>query len=113
MRPRLSLAWRPARWLSSGELVEYAMGEITFLEVASRGIQTALYMAAPVLILSLIVGFIISIFQAVTSIQEQTLTFVPKIFITGLALVVFGPWMHRVMTDYAISVFGHLQNFVR
>ncbi len=87
--------------------------ETTFLEVASRGIQTSLYLAAPVLILSLLAGFIISIFQAVTSIQEQTLTFVPKIFITGVALVVFGPWMYRIMTDYATSIFGHLQNFVR
>jgi flagellar biosynthesis protein FliQ len=89
------------------------MGEITFLEVASRGIQTSLYMAAPVLVLSLVVGFIISVFQAVTSIQEQTLTFVPKIFITGLALVIFGPWMYRVMNDFAVSIFGHLQSFVR
>ena len=89
------------------------MTEITFLEVASRGIQTSLYLAAPVLILSLVVGFIVSIFQAVTSIQEQTLTFVPKIFITGVALVVFGPWMYRIMTDYAVSIFGHLPSFVR
>jgi flagellar biosynthetic protein FliQ len=59
------------------------------------------------------VGFLISIFQAVTSIQEQTLTFVPKIFITGLALVVFGPWMSRMMTDYATHIFANLPQFVR
>lgn len=89
------------------------MGELTYLEVSSRGVQTALYLATPALALSLIIGFLISIFQAVTSIQEQTLTFVPKIFITGLALVVFGPWMARVMNDYAISIFGNLQQFIR
>jgi flagellar biosynthesis protein FliQ len=83
------------------------------MEVASRGIQVALYLATPALALSLIIGFLISIFQAVTSIQEQTLTFVPKIFITGLALVVFGPWMARMMNDYAVSIFGNLQNFIR
>ena len=89
------------------------MGELTYLEIASRGIQTALYLSAPALALSLIVGFLISIFQAVTSIQEQTLTFVPKIIITGLALIVFGPWMFRVMNDYATSLFGNLQLYVR
>ncbi len=89
------------------------MDELTYLEVASRGIQTALYLATPALALSLIVGFLISIFQAVTSIQEQTMTFVPKIFITGIALVVFGPWMARMMNDYAVNIFGNLQQFVR
>jgi flagellar biosynthesis protein FliQ len=89
------------------------MDELTYLEVASRGIQTALYLATPALALSLVVGFLISIFQAVTSIQEQTMTFVPKIFITGIALVIFGPWMARMMNDYAVDIFGGLQNFVR
>lgn len=89
------------------------MDELTYLEVASRGIQVALYLATPALALSLVVGFLISIFQAVTSIQEQTMTFVPKIFITGVALVIFGPWMARMMNDYAVNIFGSLQNFVR
>jgi flagellar biosynthetic protein FliQ len=87
--------------------------ELTFLEVASRGIQTALYMAAPVLGLALLVGFIISIFQAVTSIQEQTLTFVPKIFVTGLAIIFFGPWLSRNLITYASDLFGHLHLYVR
>ena len=87
--------------------------ELTFLEVGSRAVQTALLLAAPALALSLAAGFVISIFQAVTSIQEQTLTFVPKIFLTGIALVIFGPWMYRVMNDYAVAVFGNLQHYVR
>jgi flagellar biosynthesis protein FliQ len=87
--------------------------ELSFLETASRGIQVALYLAAPTLALSLAVGFMVSIFQAVTSIQEQTLTFVPKIFITGLAMVVFGPWMYNTMNAFAVDIFGHLENFVR
>ena len=70
-------------------------------------------MATPILGLSLIVGFMISIFQAVTSIQEQTLTFVPKIFITGLALTVFGPYMFNQIQTFATSVFGNLHTFVR
>ena len=87
--------------------------ELTYLEAASQGIQTALYLSAPVLAISLVIGFLISIFQAVTSIQEQTMTFVPKIFITGIALVLFGPWMARMMNDYAVTIFGGLQNYVR
>ena len=87
--------------------------ELTYLEAASQGIQTALYLSAPVLAISLVIGFLISIFQAVTSIQEQTMTFVPKIFVTGVALIVFGPWMMRVMDGYATNIFGNLQHFVR
>jgi len=83
------------------------------MEVASRGIQTAFYLTIPVLGLSLAVGFLISVFQAVTSIQEQTLTFVPKIFMTGLALIVFGPWMYNTMHAFATSLFGNLHTFVR
>ena len=87
--------------------------EQTFLEVASHGVQVALYLALPILAVSLVLGFLISIFQAVTSIQEQTLTFVPKIIVTGLALVVFGPWMAGVMNSFASELFGNLQNYVR
>jgi flagellar biosynthetic protein FliQ len=87
--------------------------ELTFLEVANRGVQTALYLAAPTLALSLAVGFLVSIFQAVTSIQEQTLTFVPKIFVTGLAMVIFGPWMFNVLNSFATTLFGNLEQYVK
>jgi flagellar biosynthetic protein FliQ len=87
--------------------------EGAYLDVAMRSIQTALYLSAPVLAVTLVIGFLISIFQAVTSIQEQTLTFVPKIFVTGLALVIFGPWMLQVMNSYTADIFGNLQHFIR
>jgi flagellar biosynthetic protein FliQ len=58
-----------------------------------QAIETMLLVSLPVLGLSMIVGLIISIFQSVTQIQEMTITFVPKIFITFLALMVFGSWM--------------------
>jgi len=85
----------------------------TYLELGSRAIQVALTMAAPILGLSLAVGFLISIFQAVTSIQEQTLTFVPKIFITGLALTLFAPFLFRTLNSFAADLFGNLHLFVR
>jgi flagellar biosynthetic protein FliQ len=87
--------------------------ELSYLELGSRAIRTALYLAAPILGLSLTVGFLISIIQAVTSIQEQTLTFVPKIIITGVALILFGPWMYRVMTYFSTDLFGNLHLYVR
>jgi flagellar biosynthesis protein FliQ len=87
--------------------------EQTYLEVAGQGVQVALYLALPILAVSLVLGFIISIFQAVTSIQEQTLTFVPKIVVTGLALVVCGPWMAGMMNSFATELFGNLQNYVK
>ncbi|MCH7472982.1 flagellar biosynthesis protein FliQ [bacterium] len=83
------------------------------LDVASQAIQTALYMALPVLAISLLTGFTISIFQAVTSIQEQTMTFVPKIFVTGLVLIFASPWMFQQMNTFATGIFGNLGNYVR
>jgi flagellar biosynthesis protein FliQ len=58
-----------------------------------QAIETMLLVSLPVLGLSMVVGLIISIFQSVTQIQEMTITFVPKIFVTFLALLVFGSWM--------------------
>lgn len=72
-----------------------------------------MWLSLPVLAVSLVVGFLISIFQAVTSIQEQTLTFVPKIFVTGLTLIIFGPWMVGMMNSYATELFGNLHTYVK
>jgi flagellar biosynthetic protein FliQ len=72
----------------------------------------ALRLAAPLLLVSLSVGLIISIFQAATQIQEQTLTFVPKLIIIGLTLVLLGPWMITVIREYVISHFQNMLNFM-
>ncbi len=87
--------------------------ELSFIALANKGIQTALYMAAVPLAASLAVGFMVSIFQAVTSIQEQTLTFVPKIFVTGIVIIYAGPRLFNLMNAYAVSLFGNLHEFVR
>ncbi len=65
-----------------------------------------LLMSAPVLLIGMTVGLIISIFQATTSIQEQTLTFVPKIIAIFLTLVFFGPWMLSSMRQFAFKIFN-------
>jgi flagellar biosynthesis protein FliQ len=68
------------------------------------GIFQLLITVAPTLIIGMVTGLIISIFQATTSIQEQTLTFVPKIAAILLSLVFFGPWMMQMLVQYTINL---------
>ncbi|MCD6397388.1 MAG: flagellar biosynthesis protein FliQ [Spirochaetaceae bacterium] len=74
------------------------------------GIFQILIMAAPVLMIGMTVGLIISIFQATTSIQEQTLTFVPKIIAIFLTLAFFGPWMFSSMREFTLNIFRMIPN---
>ena len=74
--------------------------EGAILDIARDAIYTILITSAPLLLVSLVVGLIISIFQTVTSIQEQTLTFVPKILAVFLGLMLIGSWMLNNMTDF-------------
>jgi flagellar biosynthesis protein FliQ len=69
------------------------------------GIFQVLIIASPVLLIGMTIGLLISIFQATTSIQEQTLTFVPKIFAIFLALAFFGPWMFSSMREFTLNLF--------
>jgi flagellar biosynthetic protein FliQ len=72
------------------------------------GALQALMIAAPLLLVGLLVGLIISIFQATTSIQEQTLTFVPKIAAILGALILFGPWIVVSMVQFTLRLFGRI-----
>ncbi len=69
--------------------------------------------AAPVLLISMVVGLIISVIQAVTQIQEPTLTFIPKIIASALAILFFGPFMLALLTDFMLRVFTHVKDFIR
>lgn len=69
--------------------------------------------AAPVLLISMVVGLVISIFQAVTQIQEPTLTFIPKIIASALAILFFGPFMLALLTDFTARVFLHVKDFIK
>ncbi len=81
--------------------------------IASSALFLVIKVAAPVLLVSLCIGLIVSIFQAVTSIQEQTLTFVPKILAVFLALIVLGHWMLSEMSGFMISLWSDLGRYVR
>ena len=72
------------------------------------GVLQALMIAAPMLLVGMLVGLIISIFQATTSIQEQTLTFVPKIAAILGALILFGPWIIMSMVQFTLRLFGRI-----
>lgn len=71
-----------------------------------------LLMSAPVLLMGMLVGLIVSVFQATTSIQEQTLTFVPKIAAILVALLFFGPWMMTTLTQFTLNLFRQIPNMV-
>ena len=80
-------------------------GEV--LDIASQTIYTIIIVAAPLLLVSLIVGLVVSIFQTVTSIQEQTLTFVPKILAVFIWLMIFGSWMLTQLTEYVTNLWSN------
>ncbi|MBQ7359687.1 MAG: flagellar biosynthesis protein FliQ [Lachnospiraceae bacterium] len=82
------------------------------VEIANEALFLIIKVSLPVLLVSLIVGLLISIFQAVTSIQEQTLTFVPKIICVFLALIVFGQWMLTSMVEYTTELWLSFSNYV-
>lgn len=87
--------------------------DVGFVVVIFRSaILQLLLMAAPVLLMGMLVGLIVSIFQATTSIQEQTLTFVPKIAAILVALLFFGPWMITTMRQFTINLFNQIPNMV-
>ena len=81
-------------------------GEV--MDILQDGLLVALKLTAPLLIVSIVVGLIIAIFQAATQIHEQTLTFVPKLFAIAMVLLLLGSWMMTVMNDYVNQIFARL-----
>ncbi|MGE5552327.1 MAG: flagellar biosynthesis protein FliQ [Betaproteobacteria bacterium] len=89
------------------------MSEAFVVQVGRDALTTVLLVSAPMLGLGLLVGLAVSILQATTQIQEQTLSFIPKIVAVLVGVVVFGPWMLGVLLDFARSILGNLHTFVR
>lgn len=88
------------------------MTQETLVKIAEDAITTILFISGPLLLLALGVGLIVSIFQATTQIQEQTLAFVPKIVAVLVGIVFFGPWMITTMLDFARNIFENLTRYV-
>lgn len=83
------------------------------LDIARDAIYSIIIAAAPLLIISLVVGLVVSIFQTVTSIQEQTLTFVPKILAVFLGMLVFGSFIMNNITTFMEKLWGNFSIFLR
>ena len=79
-------------------------------EVLQYGMVAALKVVGPILFVSILVGFIIVLFQAASQINEQSLTFVPKLLAIAVVLVVLGPWMASTMQDYIMYIFDLIKN---
>lgn len=88
------------------------LSEGVILDVARESFMTIIITAAPALLISLIIGLIVSIFQTVTSIQEQTLTFVPKIIAVFLTLMLLGGWMLEKMVDFMTKLWNNFSLYI-
>ncbi|MBT2761040.1 flagellar biosynthesis protein FliQ [Paenibacillus sp. ISL-20] len=80
--------------------------------LAGQAVYIVLKVSAPMLVVALVVGLIISIFQATTQIQEQTLAFVPKIIIVLVALLLFGPWILTTLVDFTHGILDNLYKYI-
>lgn len=88
------------------------MTEGQVLDVVKEAIYTIIICSAPMLIISLVVGLIVSIFQTVTSIQEQTLTFVPKIIAVFVGLMIFGSWILTNLTEFVTTLWSNFSIYL-
>jgi flagellar biosynthetic protein FliQ len=88
------------------------MSPETVMTIGSRALEITLLLAAPLLIVALVTGLIIGAFQAATQINEQTLSFIPKLLAMALAVVVSGPWMLKVIMSYTRELFESIPNLI-
>ncbi|KKK39004.1 flagellar biosynthesis protein FliQ [Mesobacillus campisalis] len=84
----------------------------TVIHLAQQSIYTIMMISAPLLLIALAVGLLVSVFQAMTQIQEQTLAFIPKILAVFLSIVVFGPWMLTTLLDFTRELFQNLPHLI-
>ena len=89
------------------------MSENMIMGIIKDAIQTGLLISAPILIISILVGLIISIFQATTQIQEQTLTFVPKLIAVALVGLLTGNWMLHQMVSFTERIFTYISHITQ
>ena len=88
------------------------MNQDQVINIAMQAMEVAFKVAIPLLLVGLVIGLVISVFQAVTQIQEQTLTFIPKIVGMGLVLIVAGPWMLSEVVTYTQELYGSIPEMV-
>lgn len=87
------------------------MSQNQVLYLAKEALWAVFLVGGPILAVSLVVGLLISVFQAMTQIQEQTLAFIPKILAIMLVLLLMGPWMLRVLITFTTNLFNQIATF--
>jgi flagellar biosynthesis protein FliQ len=88
------------------------MTQQTVIDLVQRGLFTIMLVAAPPLIIGLTVGVMVSVFQTITSIQEPTLAFVPKIVAVLLSIIIFGPFMLTTLQEYMLELFNNIPELI-
>lgn len=88
------------------------MGFDAFSEITNQAIKVTLYVASPMLLGALVMGILVSLFQAVTQINEQTLSFIPKILVIVGALVIFAPWMSEMLTTFTHDLIVNIPQII-
>ena len=86
-------------------------GEVS--QIIAEGLYLIIKVSAPMLLTSLVIGLVVSIFQTATSIQEQTLTFVPKVLSIFAAMILLGNWMATEITDFIANLWGDFSLYIR
>ena len=89
------------------------MDDSVFLTLTQNVMILVLMLVTPVLIVSMVVGLLISVFQAVTQIQESTLTFVPKIIVCILSIIILMPWMLNIFTSRTVEMFDYITTLIK
>ena len=89
------------------------MNDDFILNLGTEALKVTVFLAGPMLAVAMVVGIVISLIQAVTQINEATLTFIPKILAIAIVLILSGPWMVETITHYTIDLIQHFPDFVR
>ncbi len=89
------------------------MDVTTVVAIGKEAMKITMLLSMPLLIVSLIAGLVVSIFQAVTQIQEMTLTFIPKILATAVALIFLAPWMTKLMVNYVVQLYSNIPMLIK
>lgn len=89
------------------------MNETWVMDLVRQSLQTTLLVGGPLLIIALVVGLVVSIFQALTQINEATLSFIPKMLAMGGGLLILGPWMLRIMANFTTNLYENLNLHLR
>lgn len=89
------------------------MDEMWVIDLVKQSLQTLILVAGPLLAVALIVGLLVSVFQALTQINEATLSFIPKILAIGGAILLLGPWMLRILTGFTTHLYENMNTYLR